>query len=676
MRSIFRFRRNRIVGGVVLWVLLSAASLAYASGSVSMRHIATVMVLNAIMVVGTQIFVGHSGVLSFGHVGFVGLAAYVTAILSAPSSVKATTIPDAPLGLDGIQLPVPLAILAAVVVTTLVAAVIGLFICRMNGIAASIVTFAILVVVNSVLINWKSLTGGSEAFYGIPVKTNLLWALLGLLAAILVLRLFTYSRMGLRVRAARENEVAAKSIGVGVNRSRYVAWVLSAVFTALGGALYAHLLGAVAPALFYENLMFLQIAMLVLGGIYSVTGAVVGVVVVTVISEVLRWLGDGPQVGSLKFPMIVGLSSMAYGVIILLFMIWRPGGILGSREIEELWDWWKRRKARGTQPLSPATENASVSSGDQTLPALSRGSNSPALEAPPETAAATAVTGDVSQAQVSDAGPRDAEPLLAVEGVSIRFAGLRAVDEVSISVYPGEILGLIGPNGAGKTTLLNLISGIYSATSGRITFKGEVITHLDPTRIARSGVGRTFQTTRLFPLLNVWENIETAAEVAGQFRPKVHRPAEVIIAQFGLEEYAERLAGTLPYGIQRQVEMARAVALGPDLLLLDEPAAGTNDIESLRLADSIRRIRDVEKCAILLIDHDLPFVMNLCERLYVLDAGRVIAEGSPARIQSDQRVKEAYLGTQGRAGQAGASRAAERIASGYEPTLTVEPDAE
>ena len=352
--SIFRFRLNRIVGGVVLWALLGVGSVLYGTGSVSMRHIATVMVLNGIMVVGTQIFVGHSGVLSFGHVGFVGLAAYITAILSAPASIKATTIPNAPFGLATVQLSVPVSILIAVVVTTVFAALVGLFICRMNGIAASIVTFAILIVVNSVLINWKGLTGGSEAFYGIPVKTTYGGLSLACSAAILVLRLFTYSRMGLSVRASRENEVAAKSIGVGVNRSRYVAWVLSAVFTALGGALFAHLLGAIAPALFYENLMFLQIAMLVLGGIYSVTGAVVGVVLVTVVSEVLRWLGDGPQIGSLQFPMIVGLSSMAYGLIILLFMIWRPGGLLGSREIEDVWEWWKRRRAKAAK-VAPST---------------------------------------------------------------------------------------------------------------------------------------------------------------------------------------------------------------------------------------------------------------------------------------------------------------------------------
>jgi branched-chain amino acid transport system ATP-binding protein len=167
------------------------------------------------------------------------------------------------------------------------------------------------------------------------------------------------------------------------------------------------------------------------------------------------------------------------------------------------------------------------------------------------------------------------------------------------------------------------------------------------------GVGRTFQTTRLFPLLSVRENVETASQVAQQYRRQVYRPVDEIMVQFGLQDVAQRKAGTLPFGIQRQVEIARAVALGPDLLLLDEPAAGTNEVESLQLIDAVRRVRDVEKCAILLIDHDLPFVMNLCEHLYVLDAGKVIAEGSPEEIQANEKVKEAYLGTQKAAGAEG-----------------------
>jgi len=643
--------RRPFFGGIVAFALFAIAASLYATGGPAERHIALVMVINGVMVVGTQIFVGNTGILSFGHVGLAAIAAYITAILSTPVDIKSSTIGSAPLGLANVQLPVGLAILIAVVATTIIAALIGLFLSRLNGIAASIVTFAILVVVNSVLINWKNLTGGSEAFYGIQVKTTLPWALAALFVTVIAARLFSATRAGLRARAVREDEVAAKSMGVSVNRSRYVSWVLSAVFVALGGALIAHLLGAVSPSEFYENLMFLQIAMLVLGGMFSVTGALLGTIIVTLLSEVLRYLGDGPTIAGFKLPMVVGLSSMAYGAIILIMMVWRPGGILVDKEIDGLWDrlvGWGRKAA-------PAPV------GDAAAPSAP----SPAgLVRTPAVAAATGSAPTVSTAPTpsTSSPPLSREPLLEVDGVTMLFAGLKAVDNASLKVYPGEILGLIGPNGAGKTTLLNMISGLYTCTSGSITLDGRQIAHLRSHEIARLGVGRTFQNTHLFRELTVRENVETAARVAQQYRPSVYRPTDELLAQFGLEEVSRRRAGTLPYGVQRQVEMARAVALGPDLLLLDEPAAGANEVESGHLIDSIRRIRDVEKCAILLIDHDLPFVLNLCERLYVLDAGRVIAEGTPQEIQDNQKVKEAYLGTRtsaGRSGRAGSSSQAE-----------------
>jgi branched-chain amino acid transport system permease protein len=630
--QLFGVQRRPLTGALVCFILFAAAAAVYATGGPAARHIAIVMVLNGIMVVSTQIFVGNTGILSFGHVGLAAVAAYITAILSTPPDIKTTTaIADAPWGLAHVQLPVPLSILIAVVITTVIAALIGLFMSRLNGIAASIVTLAILMVVNSVLINWKTMTGGSEAFYGIQVKTTLPWAIAGLFVTVIAARMFAISRAGLRARAVREDEVAAKSMGISVDRTRYISWVLSSVFIALGGALLAHLLGAISPSEFYESLMFVQVAMLVLGGMFSVTGALLGTVIITVLSEVLRWLGDGPQVGSVKLPMIVGLSSMAYGAIVLVMMVWRPGGILSDKEIDGVWD-RVRRWVRRTPAAEPVLETPVV------LPVAA--AKAIAGVAPASGAGKQPVLATGTAA----ASASSAEPLLVVDGVSMVFAGLRAVDNASIRVYPGEILGLIGPNGAGKTTLLNMISGLYTATSGTITLSGTRVEALPSHEIARLGVGRTFQNTHLFRELTVRENVEAAARVAQQYRPSVYRPTDELLEQFGLQGVSRRRAGTLPYGVQRQVEMARAVALGPDLLLLDEPAAGANEMESAFMMETIRRIRDVEKCTILLIDHDLPFVLNLCERLYVLDAGRVIAEGDPQEIQENPKVKEAYLG--------------------------------
>jgi branched-chain amino acid transport system permease protein len=636
---LFGVQRRPLTGALVGFILFAGAAAIYATGGAAAQHIAIVMVLNGIMVVSTQIFVGNTGILSFGHVGLAAIAAYITAILSTSPDIKTSgATANAPWGLAHVQIPIPLSILIAVVVTTIIAALIGLFMSRLNGIAAGIVTLAILMVVNSVLINWKTMTGGSEAFYGIQVETTLPWAIAGLFVTVIAARMFAISRAGLRARAVREDEVAAKSMGISVKRTRYVSWVLSSVFVALGGALLAHLLGAISPSEFYESLMFVQVAMLVLGGMFSVTGALLGTVIITVLSEILRWLGDGPQIGSVKLPMIVGLSSMAYGAIVVIMMVWRTGGILSDKEIDGAWDHLRRwvHRAPAAEPVLEA-------------PALLAATRAPAERAADAASAAAAASGakkePVLATRVSASATASAEPLLVVDQVSMVFAGLRAVDNASIKVYPGEILGLIGPNGAGKTTLLNMISGLYTATSGTITLNGTRVENLPSHEIARLGVGRTFQNTHLFRELTVRENVETAARVAQQFRPSVYRPTEELLDQFGLQGVSRQRAGTLPYGAQRQVEMARAVALGPDLLLLDEPAAGANDMESAFMMETIRRIRDVEKCTILLIDHDLPFVLNLCERLYVLDAGRVIAEGDPQQIQDNPKVKEAYLGS-------------------------------
>ena len=346
-------QRRPLLGALVAFVLFAAAAAVYSLGGAAAQHIAIVMVINGVMVVSTQIFVGNTGILSFGHVSLGAVAAYITAILSTSPDIKTSgATANAPWGLAEVQLSVPLSILIAVVVTTIIAALIGLFMSRLNGIAAGIVTLAILMVVNSVLINWKTMTGGSEAFYGIPAKTTLPWAIAALFVTVIAARMFSISRAGLRARAVREDEVAAKSMGVSVNRTRYISWVLSSVFVALGGALIAHLLGAISPSEFYESLMFLQVAMLVLGGMFSVTGALLGTVIITVLSEVLRWLGDGPQIGSVKLPMIVGLSSMAYGAIVVIMMVWRTGGILSDKEIDGAWDHIRRwvRRAPAAEP--------------------------------------------------------------------------------------------------------------------------------------------------------------------------------------------------------------------------------------------------------------------------------------------------------------------------------------
>ena len=253
------------------------------------------------------------------------------------------------------------------------------------------------------------------------------------------------------------------------------------------------------------------------------------------------------------------------------------------------------------------------------------------------------------------------EYLLQIDGLTKSFEGLRAVDGYRLHLQAGEILGIIGPNGAGKSTVFNLLTGHLRASSGAIRFRGLDITRLPPERIARLGIGRTFQNIRLFPGMTVLENVVCASQLHRRSAlaatllswPSFRRTESELVASareqlglFGLEERASAPASSLPYGDQRRLEIVRALALRPTLLLLDEPTAGMNTQESLRVLELIRRIREQYRLTIVLVEHNMPLVMRLCERLQVLNYGQIIAEGSPDKVRVDPRVVESYLGTE------------------------------
>ena len=253
---------------------------------------------------------------------------------------------------------------------------------------------------------------------------------------------------------------------------------------------------------------------------------------------------------------------------------------------------------------------------------------------------------------MSAAGP---DALLRLQAVGKRFGGVRALSDISMSVGKNRIVGVIGPNGAGKTTLFNLITGAYRSDSGTIVFDGRKVTDWPPHRIIRAGLARTFQNIRLFAGMTVWEHLLVTQHAKGNAlrglmplrwsNPAVTASAEQVLKFFGLEKYRDVLARTLPYGIQRKVDMARALASGPKLLLLDEPVAGMNHDEADELRRLLLRLNE-EGLTILLIEHDMAFVMNLCHELYVLDFGVRIATGEPAAIRNDPVVLDAYLGSE------------------------------
>jgi branched-chain amino acid transport system permease protein len=382
---------------------------------------------------------------------------------------------------------------------------------------------------------------------------------------------------------------------------RMIAFVLASVYGGAAGVLYAGLIHYVAPETFSIANMFLLLAMVIIGGRQSLAGCVAGAVGLTIVQQELVNLAARAQLG--------------YGLVVVLVVVFAPTGLAGVPG--RVSGWLGRHRPGPPMVLEPF----------QPLPAVS-------------------------------AAP-DPGVLLEVSGLVKRFRGVTAVDGVSLSVRSGEILGVVGPNGSGKTTLFNVISGLYRPSSGRVQLDGRVISGLRPYRISRLGVARTFQHLRLFRDLTARENLlvtldrtrtwwswRYVAWPLGVWRHErsLRRSAAELLDRFGLAQFAAARPGTLPYGIQRRLELARAMAAGPRLLLLDEPAAGLNGEEQRQLAAIVRSIRD-SGVTVVLIEHNMGLVMSLCSRVVVLDSGTVIAEGAPAEVARNPLVLEAYLGS-------------------------------
>ncbi|MEA2782473.1 MAG: branched-chain amino acid transport system ATP-binding protein livM [Rhodospirillaceae bacterium] len=551
--------------------------------------------LVAVMALG--VFTGNSGILSFGHVAFMALGAQVSATLTMAPALKRSMLPLLPDFVMQAHLGLWPALLVTLIVVGVVALLVGLPICRLGGSSASIATLGLLIIVNSVIIGAQGITRGSQAMYGIPRLIDVPTALLLALAAVVVARLFRDSVPGLLLRASRDNEAAAQSIGVDVPRQRLIAWVVSAMIASVAGVVTAHQLTVFSAKEFYFGLTFAVIVMQVVGGMMSVTGSVAGAILITLVIEVLRRLENGFDLGIVQVPQVFGLTEIGLSLIVILTLYWKREGLFGYVEIDPF-------RRRGRQIADSAAPQA-----DAQAAAVPVGS-------------------------------------LVLERLSKSYGGLLAVDGVDLSLRTGEILGLIGPNGSGKTTLLGCLAGTHRASAGRVLLDGRDITRLPAYRIARLGIGRTFQTIRLFAHLTVQENIEAAlAQRHGRAgRREIEARAEQLLDQLRIAGLKDRIAGTLAYGQQRRVEIARALALDPRFLLLDEPAAGMNEAETADLMGILAWLARERGLGLLVVDHDMSLIMRLCHRVAVLNKGQLIASGAPAEVQRDPAVREAYLG--------------------------------
>jgi branched-chain amino acid transport system permease protein len=296
----------------------------------------TNLLISVVAVVGLGVFVGNSGILSFGHVGFVALGAYASGLLTLPPSIKETALPELPAWLARVSLPFPLALVVALVVVLVVALIFGVAITRPSGYAAAIATLGVLVVVRSMLIGLESFTRGSQTFYGVPPETTFMIALVCALAAIGIARLFRESSHGLQLRAARDDELAARASGVNVARLRLEAWLLSALLAGLAGVLLAHLITAFSPRQFFLPLTLTYLVMLIIGGAGTVSGATAGSVLVMLISEGLRGAESGFSIGPIEFPQFFGLAQVVLAVGMLVVLRVRPAGLIGGREPDEM----------------------------------------------------------------------------------------------------------------------------------------------------------------------------------------------------------------------------------------------------------------------------------------------------------------------------------------------------
>jgi branched-chain amino acid transport system permease protein len=339
-----RLLRSALMAVVIAALMPVIAVLVAAFGSAANERVAIGFFINVVVVMGLQVFMGNSGVTNFSSPAFMGVAAYVFAVLCTPTVIKATTIPAAPFDLATLTMSPWAGAVVALIVVAVFALVTGLAVVRQSDTPASIVTVALLVIFHSVAINWHSLTRGPRAFYGIPIRTDLIIVTVAAAVAVVVARVFRDSTAGVQLRASADDLVAAEASGVRVRSLRLVAWILGSVLIGLGGVLLAAYVGTLSVnGFFYFPAVFLVLSMLLLGGVGSVSGGITGAIVITVANEVMRYLENGPTVGAWTLPRVFGLTALFQGLTIILVMKFRPEGILGDREIDE---WLLRARAR------------------------------------------------------------------------------------------------------------------------------------------------------------------------------------------------------------------------------------------------------------------------------------------------------------------------------------------
>jgi branched-chain amino acid transport system permease protein len=552
--------------------------------------------LYALVAIGLVLLTGVAGLTSFGQAAFVGMGAYTAAYLSVTHGMSPW-----------------LTVWVGLVVTGGFALVLGWITLRMSSHYLPLATIAWGLSLYYLLGNIDAL-GKYDGLLGIPAISlfgmelrsgrsfyYLLWALV-VLAALAAIHLLD-SRVGRALRAVKGGTTMAEAMGVDTFRIKVTAFVLAALLASISGWLFAHFQRTVNPSPFGLKMGIEYLFMAVLGGVGHVWGAIVGAGIVKILEDQLQvWL-----------PRLMGSGGnyeiIVFGIVLVLVLQYARDGV------------WAFVEAR----LPPVRRKVDWADAPP-LPERSR--------------------------------PPHGEVVLDVNAVRKEFGGLVAVNDVSFQVRAGEIVGLIGPNGAGKSTTFNLVTGVLPSTRGEVKFLGQRIDGLASRRIAQRGVSRTFQHVKMIPGMTVLENVALGAHLRGgrgvaaamlrldrAEERSLLREAERQLKRIGMAEHMHELAGNLALGPQRLMEIARALCADPALLLLDEPAAGLRHKEKQALVDVLRQLRG-EGLSILLVEHDMDMVMEVTDRIVVMEFGTKLIEGTPAEVQASPAVRAAYLGTE------------------------------